>query len=81
MEATLRVELRTALRRRGLPTREVEGRADQATDAWAWRALTEEAVVPLFVRRHSGSRPGGLALTDDAGTIGWIVVDAERSRT
>ena len=38
------------------------------------QALTEEAAVALlFVRRRLGSRPGGLALTDDAGASGWIV--------
>ena len=37
------------------------------------QALTEELAVALFfVMRLLGSRPGGLALTDDAGAIGWI---------
>ena len=48
------------------------------------QALTEEAAaVPVFVRRRSGSRPSGRALTDDAGTIGWKVeaCQGERSRS
>ena len=38
----------------------------------AW-ALTGETAAAVFVRRRLGSRPGGLALTDDAGAVGWIV--------
>ena len=70
MEATLRDELRIALRRRGLPTSLVK-RLMRGNGA---QALTEEAAAaPLIVRRRLGSRPGGLALTEDAGATGWIV--------
>ena len=53
----------------------VYGRLDQEAGAWVWRAGTEgeAAGALLFVRGRLGSRLGGLALTDDAGAIGWIV--------
>ena len=35
--------------------------------------MEEAAVALLFVRRRLGSRSGDLALTDDAGAIGWVV--------
>ena len=75
MEAALRDELRIALRRRGLPTRGLkEDLIKRLLRGPGAQALTEEAAgALLFVRRRLGSRAGGLALTDDAGAIGWIV--------
>ena len=69
MEAVLRDELRIALRRRGLPARELKEDLTEMLMCWhGVQALTEEAAVALwFVRRRLGSRPGGLAVTDDAG--------------
>ena len=74
-EATLRDELRIALwRRRGLPASWKEVLIKRLMRGHGVWALTEEAAAALlFVRRRSCSRSGGLALTDDAGAIGWIV--------
>ena len=63
------------MQRRGLPTRGLkEDLIKRLLRGHGAQALTEEAAAALlFVRRRLGSRPGGLALTDDAGAIGWIV--------
>ena len=64
IQATLREELRVALWRRGLPTRGKKENLIKRLMRWCGaQALTEEAAV----RWRLGSRPGGLALADDAG--------------
>ena len=75
MQATLRDKFRFALWRRGLPTRGLkEDLIKRLFRGHGAQSLTEEAAAALlFVRRRLGSRLGGLALTDDAGAIGWIV--------
>ena len=67
MQAFVRDALRVALRRRGLPTKRFEGRPDQETDAWVWRAGTDgrSSSGAVFRQATHGSRPGGLASTDD----------------
>ena len=75
MEAALRDELRIVLLRRGLQARGLkEDLIKRPLRERGAQVLTEEAAVALlFVRRRSGSMMGGLALTDDAGAIEWIV--------
>ena len=85
MEATVRDELRIALRR---------GRSDQDTDAWAWRAGTDgrsssgavlrqvmfglEAGPPRHDRRYWGNRVESLRCARRRRST---AVGAERSRT
>ena len=75
LQATLRDELRVVSWRRGLSTKGLkETLIERLLRGRGAQALTEEeAATLLFVRRRFGSRPGGLALTDDAGAIGWSV--------
>ena len=68
-QATLRDEFRVVSWRRGLSTRGLkEDLIERLLPGCGAQALTEEAAAALlFVNRRLGSRPGGLALTDDAG--------------
>ena len=72
MEATLRDERRIAFRRRGLPARGLkEDLIKRLMRGLSAQVLTEEAEAALlFVWLRLGSRPCGLALTDDAGANG-----------
>ena len=81
VQATLRDEIRVVSWRRGLSTRELKkDLIKRLLHEDGAQALTEEAAAALpLVRRRLGSKPGGFALSDDAGQSGGSSRRAGRS--